>query len=100
MVYPLGGEGSYVRWQFRVVEQYLVRSCLSRGLLLRRRPDGANDMSPGMTRQLDRTQSHGPRSPLHKHRASVDGPGYMHGAMTCDAGNAEACALLHRHVRG
>ncbi len=54
MVDPLRSEGSYVRRQFRIVEQDLVRSCLSRCLLLCRCTDCANDMSPGVARQLDR----------------------------------------------
>ena len=54
MVDPLRSEGFNVRWQFRIVEKDLVRSCLPRCLLLCWRPDRANDVSTGVTRQLDR----------------------------------------------
>jgi hypothetical protein len=49
MVDPARNKGFYACAEFRIVQEDLVGSCLLRRLLLCRRPDGADDMSSGVT---------------------------------------------------
>jgi hypothetical protein len=83
-----------------VQPDHLIGPCRLRRHGTRGRPHAGHHTRTGLPGQHHGCCAHRPGRALHQHRAALQRPGAMHGAVRGDAGNAQAGPLRERHRIG
>ncbi len=96
VVDAVGSDGFYARDEIFVGDEYGVCSGGARSGLVVGESYGADDEGPGKVGELRGADADSACCSLNENGASCNRSGDVYGAVRGDAGNAEACALLHR----
>src|SRR5262249_13048145 len=97
MVNPFPSKRPYTCSEPLVAQKHVLSAGLQSCFLIRRGTHSAYDACPRVSSQSNCPQSYSTSGTLHENRPSANVTANVDRAMRSDAGNAQACPLLHRN---